>query len=100
MKTHPGWTAPLHVIRTNIAYSTTAAPLREPSFRVVDALQFSPPAVQLDALFLTAVAMATVIGIDPHEMVSRAKRILPEAEGPFTEQLQAAKDYARGELNK
>jgi hypothetical protein len=64
----------------------------------VDSLQFSEPSIQLDALFVTAVAMATVVGLDPHEMVARARRLLPEAEGPFTEHLQAARDYAKNEL--
>jgi hypothetical protein len=95
---HPAWRSPLHAIRDRISFATSAARVLEPSFRIVDALQFSDPAVQLDALFVTAVAMATVIGLDPHEMVVRARRMLPDAEGPFTEQLQAARDYAKGEL--
>lgn len=98
MKEHPAWRSPLHSIRDRISFATSAAPLRVPAYRALDALQFSDPAVQLDALFLLAVAMSTVVGIDPHEMVTRAKRVLPEAEGPFTEQLQAAREYAKGEL--
>jgi hypothetical protein len=95
---HPAWRSPLHTIRDRISFAAAAAPLRQPSFAIVDQLQFHDPAIQLDALFLTAVAMASVVGLDPHEMVARARRILPEAEGPFTEQLQAARDYAKGEL--
>jgi hypothetical protein len=76
----------------------SAARLREPSFRIVDALQFSDPAVQLDALFVSAVAMATVVGLDPHEMVTRAKRLLPSVDGPFSDQVSAMTDYAKGEL--
>lgn len=95
---HPGWRSPLHAIRDRISFRTLAEPLRRPAFRIVDALQFSEPSVQIDALFLTAVAMAAVVGLDPHEMVARARRLLPDAEGPFTEHLQAARDYAKNEL--
>lgn len=98
MLQHPAWRSPLHTIRDRIYAASSAAKFREPSFRILDALQFSEPAVQLDSLFLTGVAMATVIGLDPHEMVARAKRILPEADGPFTDQVSAITDYAKGEL--
>lgn len=98
MREHPAWRSPLYAIRDRIAYATAVQPVRIPSFRIVDALQFAPPEVQLDALFVTAVAMATVVGLDPHEMVVRARRMLPDAEGPFTEHVQAARDYAKNEL--
>jgi hypothetical protein len=65
MSEHPAWRSPLSAIRDRISFSSSAARLREPSFRIVDALQFSDPAVQLDALFVSAVAMATVVGLDP-----------------------------------
>ena len=100
MTEHPGWRSPLHAIRSRISAAVSAAKFREPSFRIVDSLQFYPPEVQLDSLFVTAVAMSTVVGLDPHEMVARAKRILPEADGPFTDQIAAATDYAKGELRK
>lgn len=98
MNNHPAWRTPLHSIKDAIAFSSDAAKLRHPSFAIIDALQRFPPAVQMDALFLTAVAMGEAIGLNSHDMVERAKRILPDAEGPFTEQLQAARDYAKGEL--
>jgi hypothetical protein len=98
MSEHPAWRSPLSAIRDRISFSSSAARLREPSFRIVDALQFSDPAVQLDALFVSAVAMATVVGLDPHEMVTRAKRLLPSVDGPFSDQVSAMTDYAKGEL--
>jgi hypothetical protein len=95
---HPGWRAPLHAIRLTVAAAVSAAKFREPSYTITDALQFYPPAVQLDALFITAVSMAVVIGKDPHEMVERAKRIIPEADGPFTVHIAALREYAKEEL--
>lgn len=65
---------------------------------MLDALQFHPPEVQLDSLALALVAMSTVVGLDPHEMVARAKRMLPDVDGPFTDQVSAMTDYAKGEL--
>lgn len=101
-KTHPAWRTPLHSIRDAISFASGAAKLRGPAFGVIDALQFHPPATQLDALFLTAVAMAEALNLDPHEMVVRARRILPDAEGPFSgaDQLYAVRDYAKGELRR
>lgn len=100
MRHHPAWRSPLHAIRDALSFSTSASRTRTPSFMILDALQQAHPAVQMDALFLTAVAMAQTLNLDPHEMVARAKRQLPDAEGPFTEHLQAARDYARGELKQ
>lgn len=97
---HPAWRSPLHAIRERISFAVNAARLRHPSFSIVDALQFHPPEVQLDALFLTAVAMSTAIDIDPHQMVVRAKRLLPDADGPYSDHIQAARDYAKGELRR
>lgn len=98
MNKHPGWRAPLEAIRLSVSAAYAPARFREPAFRVLDAIQQAPPAVQLDALFLTAVAMAVTVGIDPHEMVTRAKRMIPDVDGPFSSQLAAITDYASGEL--
>lgn len=95
---HPAWRSPLHTIRDRLRFAASAAKLRSPAYTILDTLQRFHPAVQMDALFVLAVAMAETLGLDSHEMVTRAKRILPEAEGPFSEQLQAARDYAKGEL--
>jgi hypothetical protein len=51
----------------------------------------------MDALFITAVAMATAIGLDPHEQVARARRMLPSAEA-YSDHIRALRDYASGEL--
>lgn len=97
---HPAWRSPLHAIRDRISFATTAEKLRRPAFHAISALQSFPPEVQLDALFLAAVAMAEALRLDSHDMVSRAKRIMPDAEAAHTMHLQAVKDYARGELRQ
>ena len=102
MNEHPAWRSPLHSIRDAIAFSSGAAKLRHPAFAVIDALQHTHPAVQLDALFVAAVAMSQALDLDPHEMVIRARRILPDAEGPFGagENIGAIREYAKGELRR
>lgn len=97
MPEHPGWKAPLSTIREQVALATDIRPMREGAMRALDAIQFTKPSQQLDSLFLLAVSMATVIGLDPHEMVSRAHRMIPDAE-LFSENMRAARDYAKGEL--
>ena len=99
MREHPGWQSPLHAIRQRISAAVSAAKYRQPAFAVVDQLQFYPPEVQLDALFLTAVSMSTILGLDPHEMVTRARRMIPDVDGPFSAQIAALNDYAK-ELKK
>lgn len=101
MAAHPAWRSPLHAIHDAISFAVSARPLRNPAFAILDALQFAHPALQLDALFLTAVAMSQTLGIDAHEMIVRAKRLLPAAEGPYADgRIAAISDYANGELRK
>lgn len=97
---HPAWRTPLHSIRDAISFASSPARLRMPAFEVINGLQRHPPAVQMDALFVAAVAMSQTLGLDPHEMVVRARRILPDAEGAYNsgDQLAAIRDYAKGEL--
>jgi hypothetical protein len=97
---HPAWRTPLHSIRDAITFSSSASRLRVPAFEVIQGLQRHPPAVQMDALFVAAVAMSQALGLDPHEMVVRARRILPDAEGAYGagHHLGAVRDYAKGEL--
>lgn len=97
---HPAWRSPIHTIRDAIAFAYKATDqLRHAAFAILDALQFVPPGIQLDALFAMAVAMANSLGLDPHEMVVRAKRLIPDIDA-FNDQLNAARDYAHGELRK
>lgn len=94
---HPGWAAPMDAIRRSVSAATKVQPIRDGAMRVLDAIQFTAPANQIDALFVLAVAMATVVGLDPHEMISRARRIIPDAEF-FSDNMRAARDYSKGEL--
>ena len=100
MNHHPAWRSPLHAIRDRLSFAVSPEPIRRAAFSVLDAVQFHPPQHQLDGLFNLAVAMAQTLNLDPHDMVERAKRQLPDVEGPFTSALQTARDYAKGELRR
>lgn len=94
---HPSWDAVPGTIRFALAAAASAEAVREPAFRVLDALQTLPAARQLEAVFAAGVMLARGAGIDPHELVSRAKRQVPEIEGVETA-ASAISDYAKGEL--
>lgn len=87
-------------IADRVRTSSTVAELRQPAFHLIDRIQSIDPAVQFRALALAFVAVAEGIGLDPHEEVQRTRRLMAQAEGPFTSHVQAIRDYARDELRR
>lgn len=85
-------------IADQVRHASDVAALRQPAFTVISRIQDVTPANQFRATMLAATAMAQALGLDPHEEVARAIRMMAAAEGPFTTHVQAIKDYARGEL--
>lgn len=79
--------------------SVPIAKLKVPAFLVIDALQHARPDVQLSALALTFTILSRTLGIDPHELVSMAKKQLVEADAVRNPHIEAIADYAAGELN-
>lgn len=91
--------AQVHTIVDRINYFTDVAALRRGAFTTIDAVQSEPnQAVQYYGPAVAFVAMAEALGRDPHEDISRVKRMMEAAEGPFTTQVQAIRDYAKGEF--
>jgi hypothetical protein len=88
----------LSTIADRVRHDSTVGNLRVPAFRVMDRLQDVHPADQFRALSLAFVATAEALGLDPHDEVVRARRMMRQAEGPFTDHVQAIRDYARSEL--
>ncbi len=75
-------------------------PLARPAFSVINSLQDEPnPAVQLDALALTFTIISQAAGLDPHELVSRARRQMPHADAVPNPLIEAIRDYAVGEMS-
>lgn len=87
-----------HTLRDRVVYRTAVAPLREPTFRIAHRMQDVDPADQFSALMLAAVVACQAVGLDPHEELERSRRMVDAAEGPFTDQVQALRDYVKGEL--
>lgn len=86
-----------HTIRDRVAFSSRSVSLKEPTFRVINALQDLDADVQIEALFMAATMLSTSVGLDPHQLVTRARRIISEAETLPNSHLDAVRDYA-GEL--
>lgn len=94
---HPAWRNRPDQILDGLRFATSAPPIREPAFSVLDTLQRYPPAIQVQALFAAAVIVARALNKDPHELVSFARRQVPEIEG-VESSASAISDYAKGEL--
>jgi hypothetical protein len=89
----------IHTINDRITWFTDVASLRRGAFRVIDAIQQEEnKAVQFLAPGVAFCAMADALGRFPHDDISRIRRMMGALEGPYTEQVQAIRDYAKGEL--
>lgn len=87
-------------IRDQLSFLSNAAGLRAPLVKTVSAVQDYEPHLQLLGIAATLVCLADAIGINPHDLISRAQRAAADIDGPFANQWQAMRDYARGELLK
>jgi hypothetical protein len=86
-------------LRSRIMARSTLRGLKAPAFLILDGLQRTEdPAVQIDALSLTFTAICQSAGLDPHELITRSRRQLREAELVRNPEIEAIRDYAAGEL--
>lgn len=86
-------------IRHRLMGNCSIRPLKLTAFTLIDALQHeTDKAKAIDAYFLTAVLLADGVGIDPHELVSRARRQITEATALRNPHLEAIREFAAGEL--
>lgn len=94
---HRSWDEHPAAVRLALAASVSAERVRTPAFQVVDAIQQMPASLQIEAVYAAAVILARGAGLDPHELVTRAKRQVPDIE--YGESAASAiSDYAKGEL--
>lgn len=75
-------------------------PCRDMAIKQINHVQGESPATQLVGTALAVVAMSEAIGTDPHDVLLIAQRMVRAAEGPFTHQIQALRDYAKSELRR
>lgn len=99
MKLHPAWKTLPADIRFSLAASNAVAEVRTPAFLVIDALQGVSPARQIEAAFAASVILARAAGLDPHDLVARARRQIPDIEA-VESAASAISDYAAGELKR
>lgn len=93
-------TISLSSIADRVRLDSTVAQLREPAFELIRRNERLNPSDQVRALLLTTVAVCEACGLDPHEEVERTRRMMGQAEGPFTYHVQAIRDYAADELRR
>lgn len=86
------------VILSKSSGRSSLASLQVPAFNIVDALQKHDPEIQVEATALAFVTLTAALGIDPHELVSRAKRQHADSLRLDNGDLEAIADYAQGEL--
>jgi hypothetical protein len=96
---HPLWRDLKDAITLGMAAASAASPIRQGVMALLDRLQFISPAAQLDSVFALGTAMATSLGLDPHELVTRAKKVIPDLE-VFDEKMNVVRDYTQGELRR
>lgn len=76
----------------------TPAQVRAPAFHVITRLQEVDPSVQITACAVALCAMCEAMGLRMRDVINVAENTLRDCEGPFTEHVQAIRDYAKGEL--
>jgi hypothetical protein len=86
-------------LRERVMANSSLVPLKIPSFTILDAMSATKdPAIQIDAMFLTATLVALGAGIDPHDLVVRAKRQIADADATKNPHLEAIREFAFGEM--
>lgn len=76
----------------------TPAQVRAPAFHVITRLQELDPSIQITATAVALCAMAEAVGLRMRDVISVAENTLRDCEGPYTEHVQAIRDYAAGEI--
>lgn len=97
MSLHPTWEAHPASLRFALAASHVADEVRDPAFGVIFSLQQVPAHQQIEAVFAAAVILANAVGLDPHDLVTRARRQVRDLEA-VESAVSAISDYAKGEL--
>lgn len=87
-------------VSDQVRLASNPARLRAPAFRVIDRLQGYRPGEQLLGAGVALVAMADAIELDLHSLIATARNVMAHADGPYSEQIAAIRDYAKNELRR
>lgn len=97
MNLHPKWENRPASLRLALAASCSAERVRRPALSLLDHVQFLPSDLQVEAIAALLVIFASALGVDAHDLVSRAKRQAGDIEA-FEHDVLAVADYVKGEL--
>ncbi len=84
-------------VKDNLGWVSPVAILH-PAFKILDRIQQLPPAVQLTATAVALCAMAEACEVPMRDLIVTAENTLRDCEGPYTDHIQAIRDYAKHEL--
>lgn len=85
-------------VNDRITAFTDLSALRHSAFGVLDMVDGKKPELRYLAPGIVFVTMGQMLNRDPHADIARLRRMVQAAEGPFTEHLQAIRDYVKGEM--
>lgn len=87
-----------HVIADQLSFLSNPARLRKPAFSVISRVQNFTPGEQLLGTAVALVAMCESANINLGDVITRARNVMRDAEGPHTSHIQAVRDYAANEI--
>lgn len=79
-------------VRFDLMARSSLIDLKQPAFAVISAVQDQRQSLALDAVALALTIMAQSAGIDPHELISRAKRQVADGEAVRNPHFEAIRD--------
>lgn len=89
-----------HTVRDQISFFASPDVIRRPAYTVLDRIDGMAPGEQMLATAVALVAMCGACHLDPHALITRANRLMKQADGPFTYHIKAIREYAANELLK
>lgn len=87
-------------VRDAISFMTNAVAVRTQLPKVFVALDHEPPAIQVMTLASAVVLAADALGINPHELIQRVRRMQHDMDTPFAHQWDAMRSYVKEELTQ
>lgn len=87
-----------HTIRDQVAFSTSAEKIRKPAFEVINRIQGRTPGEQVVGTAVALVAICEAVGLEVHEIIHGAERIISDVDGPYSPEIRAIKEYAKNEI--
>jgi hypothetical protein len=70
----------------------------EAAYAAVSAVQAMPKAKQVAGVAVLFAVICEELKLDPSELINKAQRMSKDADGFFTREMKALRDYVQGEL--